>query len=100
VIATDNLQRVLHLPTGQPADAIRLTSDLEEAAKLYHSKGYMMARITPKPLLDDEHSTVRYELSVQEGDQFKMGEFEVNRARFAGQGSSSGRVEAARGRPL
>jgi len=77
VIATDNLQRVLHLPAGQPADAIRLTSDLEEAAKLYHSKGYMMARITPKPLLDDEHSTVRYELSVQEGDQFKMGEFEV-----------------------
>ena len=45
--------------------------------KLYHTKGYMTAHITPKPVLDDEHSTVRYDLDVVEGDQFKMGEFEI-----------------------
>ena len=77
VVAAADLQPLIHLTAGQPADAIRLTSDLEQAAKLYHTKGYMTARITPKPLLDDDHSTVRYELNVQEGDQFKMGEFEV-----------------------
>jgi outer membrane protein assembly factor BamA len=71
------MQRLIHLSTGQPADAIHLTSDLEQVAKLYHAKGYMMARVTPKPSLDDDHSTVHYELNVQEGDQFKMGEFEV-----------------------
>ncbi len=40
-------------------------------------EGYMTAHITPKPVLDDEHSTVRYDLDVVEGDQFKMGEFEI-----------------------
>jgi outer membrane protein insertion porin family len=77
IFAAADLQRLIHLPTGQPADAIHLTRDLEQVAKLYHTKGYMLARITPKPLLDDDHSTVHYELNVQEGDQFKMGEFEV-----------------------
>jgi outer membrane translocation and assembly module TamA len=36
----------------------------------------MTARITPKPLLDDDKSTVHYDLYVIEGDQFKMGELE------------------------
>jgi len=77
VIPADDLQRLIRLPTGQPADAVHLARDLEQVAKLYHTKGYMMARIMPKPMLDDDHSTVRYELNVHEGDQFKMGEFEV-----------------------
>jgi outer membrane protein assembly factor BamA len=77
VFPADELQRQIHLPAGQPADAVHLTSDLEKVAKLYHTKGYMTARITPKPLLDDDHSTVHYDLNVVEGDQFKMGEFEV-----------------------
>lgn len=77
VIVADELQRLIHLPTGQPADAIRLASDLEKVAKLYHNKGYMTARITPNPLLDDERGTVQYNLNVTEGDQFKMGELEI-----------------------
>jgi len=77
VFPSEGLQRQIHLPTGQPADAVLLTSDLEKVAKLYHTKGYMAARITPRPLLDDEHSTVHYDLIVLEGDQFKMGEFEI-----------------------
>jgi len=77
VFPADNLGRQIHLPTGQPADAVHLVSDLEKVAKLYHTKGYMAARITPKPLLDDDHSTVHYDLNVLEGDQFKMGEFEI-----------------------
>ncbi len=76
-IPAEDLQRLIHLPTGQAADAVRLVSDLEKVAKLYHTKGYMTARITPKPLLDDDHSTVHYGLNVLEGDQFKMGELEI-----------------------
>jgi len=37
----------------------------------------MLVRITPHPVLDDDKGNVRYELAVVEGDQFKMGEFEV-----------------------
>jgi outer membrane protein insertion porin family len=77
VFRVEDLQRQIHLPAGQPADAVRLVSDLEKVAKLYHTKGYMAARITANPLLDDDHSTVHYDLNVFEGDQFKMGELEI-----------------------
>jgi outer membrane protein assembly factor BamA len=77
VVKVEDLQHLIHLPTGQPADAVRLVTDLEDVAKLYHTRGYMTARITPKPLLDDDKSTVHYDLYVIEGDQFKMGELEI-----------------------
>jgi outer membrane protein assembly factor BamA len=77
VFPAGDLQRQIQLPAGQPVDAVHLISDLEKVAKLYHTKGYMTARITPKPLLDEDHSTVHYDLNVVEGDQFKMGEFEI-----------------------
>ena len=77
VLKTDDLQPLLHLPIGQPADAVQLVADLENAVKLYRSHGYMIARVMPKPALDDEKSTVRYELVVAEGPQFKMGELEI-----------------------
>jgi len=77
VFPADDLQRQINLPVGQPADAVHLIRDLEKVAKLYHTKGYMAARITPAPMLDDDHSTVHYDLNVLEGDQFKMGEFEI-----------------------
>ena len=77
VFASNDLERLIHLPIGQPADAVHLSRDLEKVAAFYHTKGYMTARITPKAVLDDEHSTVRYDLNVVEGDQFKMGELEI-----------------------
>jgi outer membrane protein assembly factor BamA len=77
VMKAEDLQRLLHLAVGQPADAVRLAADLEKVAKLYHTHGYMMARITAKPLLDDEKNTVHYDLNVVEGDQFKMGDLDI-----------------------
>ncbi|HUM07051.1 MAG TPA: POTRA domain-containing protein [Terriglobales bacterium] len=77
VVKTDDLQTLLHLPLGKPADAVQLITDLENAIKLYRARGYMVARITPHPTLDDEKSAVHYELEVAEGDQFKMGDLEI-----------------------
>jgi outer membrane protein assembly factor BamA len=52
-------------------------SDLEGVHKLYRSRGYMAAQATPAAAIDDENSTVRYDLKVVEGDQYKMGELEI-----------------------
>ncbi len=76
-IATPQLQSLIHLPPAQPANAVRLASDLEEIGKLYRNQGYMMAQVTPVPTVDEEKSTVHYDLNVVEGDQFKMGELEI-----------------------
>jgi surface antigen-like variable number repeat protein len=76
-LPVDQLQSLLHLPLAQPADAVRLASDLENVQKLYHTKGYMAARIQAEPRMDDAASTVHYDLCVVEGDLFQMGELEI-----------------------
>ncbi|MFY9646625.1 MAG: POTRA domain-containing protein, partial [Terriglobales bacterium] len=76
-IATAELAPLIHLPTGEPADAVRLVRDLEKVGKLYRSRGYMTAQIKPEARFDDEKSSVHYELSVAEGDLYRMGELEI-----------------------
>ena len=66
-----------HLPAGQPADAVRLQQDIEALLKLYRSRGYMTAQINPEPQIDEEKSTVRYQINVAEGDLYTMGELEI-----------------------
>jgi len=76
-VPAEQLQSLLHLPLGQPADAVHLAADLENAQKLYHTRGYMAVRIQAEPALDDATSAVHYDLSVVEGDLFQMGELEI-----------------------
>ena len=38
----------------------------------------MTVQIKPDAQIDDEKSTVHYDLGVVEGDQYKMGELEIN----------------------
>jgi outer membrane protein assembly factor BamA len=76
-IDVGELAPLLHLPTGQPADAVRLLRDIEKIGKLYRSRGYMTVQIKPDAQLDDEKSTVYYALNIVEGDLYKMGELEI-----------------------
>lgn len=74
----DKLQAMLHLPLGEPANAIQLQSDLDAVHKLYGTKGYLMAYATPQPAMDDSAATVAYELAVTEGDVFHMGDLQID----------------------
>jgi outer membrane protein assembly factor BamA len=76
-IATAEVTPLIHMPAGQPADAVRLLRDLDSVDKLYRSRGYMTVRIKPDAQFDDEKSTVHYDLNVVEGDLYKMGELEI-----------------------
>jgi outer membrane protein assembly factor BamA len=76
-IATSDLAPLLHLPPGQPADAVRLLRDIENVGRLYHSRGYMTVQIKPDAQFDDEKSTVHYDLHIVEGDLYRMGELEI-----------------------
>ncbi len=75
---SDKLQGLLHLKLGEPANAVQLQSDLEAVQKLYGTKGYLMARVTPHPALDDTAATVAYELQASEGDVFRMGDLKID----------------------
>ena len=71
------LQSLIRLKAGQPADAVQLDKDLLDVAALYGTKGYMAPKIIPKPVMDDSTSTVHYDIEVEEGDVYNMGELEI-----------------------
>lgn len=72
------LQPLLHLKTGEPANAVQLDDDLRAVQKLYGTKGYLAAHVQPKPTMDDAAATVRYQLNVAEGDQYHMGDLKID----------------------
>ena len=76
-LSTAEIAPLIHLPVGEPADAVRLLHDLENVSRLYRSRGYMTAQMKPDPQFDNDKNTVRYDLSIVEGDLYKMGELEI-----------------------
>ena len=78
VLPTDKLQSLIHLNAGEPANAVQLTNDLEEVHKLYGTKGYLFAHADPTPEMDDSSASVSYQLSVTEGDLYRMGELTID----------------------
>ena len=68
--------KLFHFVIGQAADAAALARDLEALTALYHSHGYMTVMINAEPQIDEAAGTVRYTITVVEGDLYKMGELE------------------------
>jgi len=75
--AAEKLNPLLHLSTGQVANAVQLNSDLDDVRKLYSTRGYMRSSVTPEPQFDDDKSTVVFRLVVNEGDLYKMGDLDI-----------------------
>jgi outer membrane protein insertion porin family len=76
-ITTDDASHVFHLAIDHPADAVRVTNDAENLLRVYRSLGYMTAEVKPVAELDEEKNTVHYDMSIAEGDLYKMGELEI-----------------------
>jgi outer membrane protein assembly factor BamA len=75
-IPTDTLAKMVRLEPGQPANMVRLGDSLAEIQKLYGSKGFVTASITPQPSFDETAGTVAITLEVKEGPVFHMGDLE------------------------
>ena len=78
VLPTEQLQGLVHLKPGEPANAVQLASDIEEVQKLYGTKGYIVAGVDARPQMDDASTSVSYELKVSEGDLYRMGELTID----------------------
>src|ERR1700723_804126 len=76
-LSTAEIAPLIHLPVGEPAEAVRLLHVLENVSRLYRSRVYMTAQMKPDPQFDNDKNTVRYDLSIVEGDLYKMGELEI-----------------------
>ena len=78
VFPDGQLEALIHLKNGEPANAVQLGDDLDEVHKLYGTKGYLFAHADPTPELDDAQSTVHYQLSLTEGNLYRMGELQID----------------------
>jgi outer membrane protein assembly factor BamA len=67
---------LFHFVIGQPADAAVLASDLDTLLNLYRSHGYMTARVSADPVVNETAGTVGYKINTVEGDLYRMGELE------------------------
>ena len=74
----EKLQEFVHVKSGEPANAVQLSDDMEAVKKLYGTKGYLFARVDVAPEIDDTNATVKYELNVSEGDLYRMGDLELD----------------------
>lgn len=77
VFPASRLQPMIHLPAGQPANAVQLQDDLGAIRKLYSTKGYMAVSFHPTPQMDDTQSTVKYLIEIREGNVYKMGDLTI-----------------------
>lgn len=78
VFSDGQLQQLIHLKNGEPANAVQLGDDLDEIDKLYGTKGYLLAHANASPEMDDGQSAVHYQISVTEGDLYRMGELQID----------------------
>jgi outer membrane protein assembly factor BamA len=75
--SAEALKKLIHVKTGEPANAVQLDTDIESMKKLYGTRGFMAADIHPEMQPDDANSGVKYVLRVHEGDVYAMGDLDV-----------------------
>lgn len=75
-LATDQLQKMVKAEPGRPANTVRITDNLKNIQKLYASRGYVTAAISPEMEFDNAAGTVAIRLNVKEGPVYHMGELE------------------------
>jgi outer membrane protein assembly factor BamA len=73
-IPTAALDPLLHAKAGQPADIVRLESDLRAIQQLYGSRGYLLASVKVDAEFDDVTGGVFFHLVVHEDSLYRMGE--------------------------
>ena len=77
VFPAAQLSKGIHQQPGQTVNAVQLSNDLDAIKPLYQSRGYMKAVVTPQLDLNYADGTASYKLEVKEGDQYRMGDVEI-----------------------
>lgn len=71
------LARLVMVKAGDLADGMQLAASWQQVELEYGHRGYLDAKVTPAPQFDDASGTVRYNVTIVEGPQFRMGELVI-----------------------
>ncbi len=72
------LESLIGMKPGEMADGLKIDSGIEAIRETYTKNGFITARITLASNFDDGTATVFYRISIDEGDQYRMGRIIVS----------------------
>jgi outer membrane protein assembly factor BamA len=78
VLRAEELDRLLGLREGQVADGVALAGGWERIRQRYGASGYLDVQLELQPAYDDAHACVRYQVTVTEGRQYRMGRLVIS----------------------
>jgi hypothetical protein len=71
------LSRLVAPKTEDLADGMQLAAGWQQIELAYGHRGYLDAKVTPIPQFDDANRTVRYNVMIVEGPQYRMGQLVI-----------------------
>ena len=71
------LSRLVAVKAGDVADGMRLDAGWQQIELEYGHRGYLDAKVTPVPQFADANGTVAYNVKIEEGPQYRMGELVI-----------------------
>lgn len=73
----ESLDNFLAMKTDDPADGMKIAAIWEHVEDEYARAGYLDVKLAEKPVYDDAAGRVRYDVTVNEGLQYHMGELVI-----------------------
>lgn len=73
-LTVQELDALLGMSAGQPANGVKLDQSSKAIAKAYGRKGHLLVRVNSVPEFDEQAQRVVYRMDIIEGPQFRMGQ--------------------------
>jgi outer membrane protein assembly factor BamA len=77
-LPAQELSEALGMKQGEVADASKISRGNVSVNQAYGKKGYMRIYLVPVPVFDDARALVSYQIKVNEGNQYRMGQLAIS----------------------
>jgi outer membrane protein assembly factor BamA len=77
-VPEETLRSLIHVKSGETANAVQLEKDLQAVKQVYGSRGYVAATVTVESTSDDSRPSVQYLVRISEGDVYRMGDLKIH----------------------
>jgi outer membrane protein insertion porin family len=77
-VPAETLRKLVSISPDQPVNGVEIEKDVTAIKNFYGKHGFVAATVKSGPEIDDAKGTVRYVLTINEGDLYKMGELEIH----------------------
>jgi outer membrane protein insertion porin family len=76
-VDAEALGRLVTLKPSDLADGMRLAAGWQQVELEYGHRGYLDAKVAPLPEFEDANGTVAYNVRIEEGPQYRMGQLVI-----------------------